>query len=103
MPTNAATDSQFDPARPLLSRRELNIEYSPLCSFFVDDFLPAHIYEQLAATYPDSSAGDYSTNTEGKFGFRSSEVADEFDEASPVETVSTWSVAAGVAEVEQTG
>ncbi len=30
-------------------------------------------------------------------------VADEFDETSPVETISTWSVAAGIPEVEQTG
>ncbi len=29
-------------------------------------------------------------------------VADEFDEASPVETISTWSITAGVPEVEQT-
>lgn len=79
MPTEANSKPLLDSTRLLLSQRELNIEYSPLCSFFIDDFLPADIYEQLAATYPDASAGDYSTNTEGKFGFRSSEVANEFD------------------------
>lgn len=79
MPSEAASTPLLEPASLFLSQRELNIEYEPLCSFFVDDYLPEDVYEQLYRSYPDAQAGDYSTNEEGKFGFRSSEVADEFE------------------------
>lgn len=79
MSIEADPEPRRDTSSLFLTRREIDIEYEPLCSFFVDDYLPADWYEELFATYPDAQAGDYSTNEEGKFGFRSSEVADAFE------------------------
>ncbi|MEE3329756.1 MAG: 2OG-Fe(II) oxygenase [Myxococcota bacterium] len=79
MSTHSDVGLRLDPLSLMLSQRELNIEYTPLCSFFVDDYLPPAIYEELYSSYPDVHAGEYATNDEGKFGFRSSEVADAFE------------------------
>ena len=78
MPSEAGAATVYDTSDLRLTGRELNIEYEPLCSFFVDDYLPADWYRELYDSYPSEHAGDYSTNEEGKFGFRSSEVGDEF-------------------------
>ncbi|MEZ4216410.1 MAG: 2OG-Fe(II) oxygenase [Myxococcota bacterium] len=62
----------------LLSRANLHVDYEPMCTFCADDYLPRDVYDELYATWPHEASVDYSANTEGKFGFRSSEAGDAF-------------------------
>ena len=61
----------FDPEQLLLSRRLEHVTTDPFCFFYVDDYLPADLYQGLLASYPNES--NYRFNAEGKMGFRSSE------------------------------
>ena len=62
---------RFDSEQLLLSRRLQHVSTDPFCFFYVDDYLPADLYQRLLESYPDQS--NYRFNTEGKMGFRSSE------------------------------
>jgi len=67
----------FDPERLLLSKRRIHMTTDPFCFFYIDDFLPADLYEALLDDYPDES--NYRFNSEGKMGFRSSEDPEAVD------------------------
>jgi hypothetical protein len=62
--------ADFDTESLLPSRRIARVRLEPFCFFSVDDYLPADLYETLQARYPAGT--EYSSNPEGKLGFRSS-------------------------------
>lgn len=66
---------EFDTQALLLSNRLEDLSLDPFCFFSVDDYLPGDLYEALRMSYPGGSA--YSSNDEGKLGFRSSEDPEE--------------------------
>jgi len=68
---------QLDPERLLLSKRLIHLTTDPFCFFYIDDYLPADLYEALLDDYPDAS--NYRFNEEGKMGFRSSEDPEAID------------------------
>ena len=69
--------SKLDTKELLLSRRLEKIVLDPFCFFYVDDYLPTPLYESLRKSFPEES--DYSSNHEGKMGFRSSENPEEVE------------------------
>ena len=68
---------RLDPERLLLSKRLTHVTTDPFCFFYIDDYLPADLYQALLDNYPDSS--NYRFNEEGKMGFRSSEDPEAID------------------------
>lgn len=99
--------SRLDPSALFLSNAKLHIDYEPMCTFCADDYLPADVYRELYATFPDEASVDYSANDEGKIGFRSSEVAGAFEsfcEQNPLwgELVAILSSDAFAADVQRT-
>lgn len=62
--------AELDTKPLLLSSRLARLSLDPFCFFSVDDYLPPDLYESLRASYPGGS--EYSSNPEGKLGFRSS-------------------------------
>jgi hypothetical protein len=66
---------ELDTKPLLLSNRLGDLNLDPFCFFSVDDYLPQDLYEALRQSYPGGS--EYSSNAEGKLGFRSSEDPEE--------------------------
>jgi len=78
------TTNDLDTSRLLLSSRLDHITTDPFCFFYVDDYLPADLFQTLLADFPDDS--HYAYNAEGKKGFRSSvdpEAIDRFSDEHP--------------------
>ncbi|MHC4608047.1 MAG: hypothetical protein ACYTAF_14140, partial [Planctomycetota bacterium] len=65
------TANELDTKDLLLSRRLEHVTTDPFSFFYVDDYLPADLYQTLLDDYPADET--YSYNDEGKMGFRSSE------------------------------
>jgi hypothetical protein len=66
---------EIDNQQLLLSNRLGDLRLDPFCFFSVDDYLPQELFEVLRKSYPGGS--EYSSNAEGKLGFRSSEDPEE--------------------------